>query len=48
MRKLGVELREVRNLYEAEQDKARSSKDEMLQLHNEVPTPCPHTHGPCV
>lgn len=38
MRKLGEELREVRELYEAEQDKTRSSEKEVLQLHNQVPT----------
>lgn len=36
MRKLGEELREVRELHEAEQDKTRSNEDEMLQLHNQV------------
>ncbi|XP_035514579.1 BICD family-like cargo adapter 1 [Morone saxatilis] len=36
VRKLGEELREVRELYEAEQDKARSSEEEVLQLHNQM------------
>lgn len=38
VRKLGEELREVRELYEAEQDKTRSSEEEQLQLHNQVST----------
>lgn len=38
MRKLGEELREVRELYEAEQDKTHSSEEEALQLHNQVDT----------
>lgn len=36
MRKLGEELRDVRELYEAEQDKACRSEEELLQLHNQV------------
>ncbi|XP_033476322.2 BICD family-like cargo adapter 1 isoform X1 [Epinephelus lanceolatus] len=36
VRKLGEELREVRELHEAEQDKTRSNEDEMLQLHNQM------------
>ena len=36
MRKLGEELREVRELYETEQDKTRSNDDEVLHLHNQV------------
>ncbi|XP_070761140.1 BICD family-like cargo adapter 1 [Enoplosus armatus] len=36
VRKLGEELREVRELYEAEQDKTRSSDEEVLQLHNQM------------
>nr|XP_057925862.1 BICD family-like cargo adapter 1 isoform X1 [Doryrhamphus excisus]XP_057925863.1 BICD family-like cargo adapter 1 isoform X1 [Doryrhamphus excisus]XP_057925864.1 BICD family-like cargo adapter 1 isoform X1 [Doryrhamphus excisus] len=36
LRKLGEELREVRELYEAEQDKTVNSKEEMLQLHNQM------------
>lgn len=45
VRRLGEELREVRELYEAEQDKARSSKEELLQLHNQVLTQLHnHTH----
>lgn len=36
MRKLGEEMREVRELYEAEQDKTRSNEEELLQLHNQV------------
>ncbi|XP_040012044.1 BICD family-like cargo adapter 1 [Xiphias gladius] len=36
VRKLGEELREVRELYEAEQDKTRSSEEEQLQLHNQM------------
>lgn len=39
VRKLGEELREVRELYESEQDKARGGEEELLQLHNQVPTP---------
>ncbi|XP_023253291.1 BICD family-like cargo adapter 1 [Seriola lalandi dorsalis] len=36
VRKLGEELREVRVLYEAEQDKTRSSDEELLQLHSQM------------
>ncbi|XP_073323315.1 BICD family-like cargo adapter 1 [Pagrus major] len=36
VRKLGEELREVRELYEAEQDKTRSSEDGALHLHNQM------------
>ncbi|XP_037634153.1 BICD family-like cargo adapter 1 isoform X2 [Sebastes umbrosus] len=36
VRKLGEELREVRELYEAEQDKTHSNEDEVLKLHNQV------------
>ncbi|XP_029296550.1 BICD family-like cargo adapter 1 [Cottoperca gobio] len=36
VRKMGDELREVRELYEAEQDKTRSREDEVLQLHNQM------------
>ncbi|XP_019119937.2 BICD family-like cargo adapter 1 isoform X2 [Larimichthys crocea] len=36
VRKLGEELREVRELYEAEQDKTRSNEEEVLQLHNQM------------
>uniref|UniRef100_A0A671UUK7 BICD family like cargo adaptor 1 n=1 Tax=Sparus aurata TaxID=8175 RepID=A0A671UUK7_SPAAU len=36
VRKLGEELREVRELYETEQDKTRSNDDEALHLHNQV------------
>ncbi|XP_041793864.1 BICD family-like cargo adapter 1 [Chelmon rostratus] len=36
VRKLGDELREVRELYEAEQDKTRSNEEEALQLHNQM------------
>jgi len=36
VRKLGEELREVRELYETEQDKTRSNGDDALQLHNQV------------
>ncbi|XP_047448778.1 BICD family-like cargo adapter 1 isoform X1 [Mugil cephalus] len=36
VRRLGEELREVRELYEAEQDKASSSKEELLQLHSQM------------
>ncbi|XP_034547040.1 BICD family-like cargo adapter 1 isoform X2 [Notolabrus celidotus] len=35
-RKLGEELREVRELYETEQDKTRSNEEEALQLHNQM------------
>lgn len=38
VRKLGEELKEVRDLYEAEQDKTRSGEEEALQLHNQVAT----------
>ncbi|KAM9811045.1 LOW QUALITY PROTEIN: BICD family-like cargo adapter 1 [Neosynchiropus ocellatus] len=36
VRKMGEELREVRELYEVEQDKTRASEDELLQLHNQM------------
>uniref|UniRef100_A0A3P8RN47 BICD family like cargo adaptor 1 n=1 Tax=Amphiprion percula TaxID=161767 RepID=A0A3P8RN47_AMPPE len=36
VRKLGDELREVRELYEAEQDKTHNSEEELLQLHNQM------------
>ncbi|XP_072770373.1 BICD family-like cargo adapter 1 [Nerophis lumbriciformis] len=36
LRKLGEELREVRELYEVEQDKTHNSKEELLQLHNQM------------
>uniref|UniRef100_A0A673XUQ9 BICD family like cargo adaptor 1 n=1 Tax=Salmo trutta TaxID=8032 RepID=A0A673XUQ9_SALTR len=36
VRKLGEELRGVRELYEAEQDRTRSSQEEVLQLHNQM------------
>ncbi|AWP06644.1 putative bicaudal D-related protein 1 [Scophthalmus maximus] len=36
VRKLGEELREGRELHEAEQDKTRSSERELLQLHNQM------------
>ncbi|XP_034397967.1 BICD family-like cargo adapter 1 [Cyclopterus lumpus] len=36
VRKLGEELREVRELYETEQDKTRSNGDDALQLHNQM------------
>uniref|UniRef100_A0A4W6G8G8 BICD family like cargo adaptor 1 n=1 Tax=Lates calcarifer TaxID=8187 RepID=A0A4W6G8G8_LATCA len=36
VRRLGEELREVRELYEAEQDKTRSNEEELLQLHNQM------------
>ncbi|XP_041856654.1 BICD family-like cargo adapter 1 isoform X2 [Melanotaenia boesemani] len=36
VRKLGEELREVRELYEAEQKKTRSNEEELLQLHNQM------------
>ncbi|XP_074525873.1 BICD family-like cargo adapter 1 isoform X2 [Halichoeres trimaculatus] len=36
LRKLGEELREVRELYEAEQEKKRNNEEETLQLHNQM------------
>ncbi|XP_037339280.2 BICD family-like cargo adapter 1 isoform X2 [Pungitius pungitius] len=36
LRKLGEELREVRELYATEQDKARSRVEDALQLHNQM------------
>lgn len=38
MRKLGEELRDLRELYQAVQDKAHSSQEEGLELHNQVRT----------
>ncbi|KAM3867415.1 LOW QUALITY PROTEIN: BICD family-like cargo adapter 1 [Diretmus argenteus] len=35
-RKLGEDLREIRELYEAEQDKTRGNEEELLQLHNQM------------
>lgn len=40
VRKLGEELREVRELNETEQDKTRGNEEELLQLHNQVKQPC--------
>ncbi|KAM4617087.1 LOW QUALITY PROTEIN: BICD family-like cargo adapter 1 [Polymixia lowei] len=36
VRRLGEELREVRELYEAEQDKTHGNEEELLQLHNQM------------
>ncbi|XP_034077752.1 BICD family-like cargo adapter 1 isoform X2 [Gymnodraco acuticeps] len=36
VRRLGEELREVRDLYEEEQHKTHSNQEEVLQLHNQV------------
>ncbi|KAI4899228.1 hypothetical protein NFI96_030705 [Prochilodus magdalenae] len=36
VRKLGEELREVRELYEQEQERVRSTQEEVLQLHNQI------------
>ncbi|XP_072289794.1 BICD family-like cargo adapter 1 [Eucyclogobius newberryi] len=36
VRKLGDELREVRELYECEQEKSHNSEGEVLQLHNQM------------
>ncbi|XP_031675108.1 BICD family-like cargo adapter 1 isoform X2 [Oncorhynchus kisutch] len=36
VRKLGEELRGVRDLYQAEQDRTRNSQEEVLQLHNQM------------
>ena len=36
VRKLGEELRGVRELYQTEQDRTRNSQEEVLQLHNQV------------
>lgn len=36
VRKLGEELRDLRELYQAGQDKAHSSEEEVLELHNQV------------
>uniref|UniRef100_A0A8C9VW55 BICD family like cargo adaptor 1 n=1 Tax=Scleropages formosus TaxID=113540 RepID=A0A8C9VW55_SCLFO len=36
VRKLSEELRELRELYEAEQERARGSQAEVLELHNQV------------
>lgn len=38
VRKMGEELREVRDLYEAEQEKTCSNEEELLRLHNKVLT----------
>ncbi|XP_010874606.2 BICD family-like cargo adapter 1 isoform X2 [Esox lucius] len=36
VRKLGEELRGVRELYDAEQDRTRTSQEEVLELHNKI------------
>ncbi|MCJ8735087.1 hypothetical protein PDJAM_G00242840 [Pangasius djambal] len=36
VRKLGEELREVQELYEQEQERVRSTQEDMLQLHNQI------------
>ena len=36
MRKMGEELREIRDLYDAERDKAVCGEEELLRLHNQV------------
>ncbi|XP_035641298.1 BICD family-like cargo adapter 1 [Oncorhynchus keta] len=36
VRKLGEELRGVRELYQADQDRTRNSQEEVLQLHNQM------------
>lgn len=36
VRKMGEELQEVRELYEAEQHKTRGNEEELLQMHNQV------------
>ncbi|XP_047655970.1 BICD family-like cargo adapter 1 isoform X1 [Tachysurus fulvidraco] len=36
MRKLGEELREIQDLYEQEQERVRSTQEDMLQLHNQI------------
>ncbi|XP_055775327.1 BICD family-like cargo adapter 1 isoform X2 [Salvelinus fontinalis] len=36
VRKLGEEVRGMRELYEAEQDRTRNSQEEVLQLHNQM------------
>lgn len=36
VRKLGEELREIQDLYEQEQERVRSTQEDMLQLHNQV------------
>uniref|UniRef100_A0A8B9J3P1 BICD family like cargo adaptor 1 n=1 Tax=Astyanax mexicanus TaxID=7994 RepID=A0A8B9J3P1_ASTMX len=36
VRKLGDDLRDVRELFEQEQERVRSSQEEMLQLHNQI------------
>ncbi|XP_038137911.1 BICD family-like cargo adapter 1 [Cyprinodon tularosa] len=36
VRKLGEELQEIRELYEAEQHKTRSNEEELLQLHDQM------------
>lgn len=38
VRKLGEELRDLREMYEAGQDKSHSREEEVLQLHNQVRT----------
>lgn len=44
MRRLGEELRDLREAYQAGQDKAHSSEEEVLGLHNQVRTTHTHTH----
>lgn len=33
---MGEEMREVRELYDAEQEKTRSNEEELLKMHNQV------------
>lgn len=43
VRKLGEELRDLRELYQAGQEKAHSREEEVLGLHNQVRTVCVET-----
>lgn len=36
VRKLSEELREARELYEQEQERVRSTQEDMVQIHNQV------------
>ena len=49
VRKMGEELREIRDLYDAERDKTMCGEEELLRLHNQVRCAHPeHVSGPAL
>lgn len=44
VRKLGEELREARELYEQEQERVRSTQEDMVRIHNQVHIKFTHVH----